>query len=132
MNSPWSINELEAIGAAAELSVAPRRPGGTLRPPTTIWVARVGGDLYVRSYRGTSSRWYQAVVRTGSGCITAGGIERDVRFEQADAVEPALVDEAYRAKYGRSSYVDTMVSEQAAATTLRLIPSAPAADSHLR
>jgi hypothetical protein len=24
MTSPWSINELETIGAAAELSVAPR------------------------------------------------------------------------------------------------------------
>ena len=131
MTSPWSINKLETIGAAAELSVAPRRPDGRLRPSTTIWVVRVGDDLYVRSFRGTSSRWYQAAARTGSGRITARGIEHDVSFEKA-AAEPALVDRAYRAKYGRSSYVDAMVSAQAAATTLRLIPSAPAADSHLR
>ena len=98
MNSPWSINELEAIGAAAELSVGPRRPDGTLRPATTIWVARVGDDVYVRSYPGTSGRWYQAAARTGCGRIRAGGIERDVSFEQADAVEPALVDRAYQAK----------------------------------
>ncbi|MGN6676959.1 MAG: DUF2255 family protein [Streptosporangiaceae bacterium] len=126
MTSPWSINELETIGAAAELSVAPRRPDGRLRPSTTIWMVRVGDDLYVRSYNGTSSRWYQAAARTGSGRITAGGIEHDVSFEKADAAEPALVDRAYRAKCGRSSYVDAMVSAQAAVTTLRLIPSEPA------
>ena len=127
MTSTWNPNELEAIGAAAELSVAPRRPDGTLRPFTTIWVARVGDDLYARSYHGPSGRWYRAAARTGSGRIEAGGIERDVSFEQADAVEPTLIDEAYRAKYSQSPYVDAMVSAEAAVTTIRLIPVEPAA-----
>jgi hypothetical protein len=126
MTSPWNRNELEAIGAAAELSVAPRRPDGALRPFATIWVVRIGGDLYVRSYRGPSGRWYRAAVRAGAGRIRAGGIERDVSFEQADALEPARIDDAYRAKYGRSPYTNAMLSAGAAATTLRLIPSEPA------
>jgi hypothetical protein len=33
------------------------------------------------------------------------------------------VDAAYRSKYGRWSYVDAMVSPDAAATTLRLVPA---------
>ena len=123
MTRPWNRNELEVIGAAAELSVAPRRPDGTLRPFTTIWVVRIGDDVYVRSYRGPSGRWYRAAVRAGSGRIRAGGVERDVSFEQTAAVEPARIDDAYRAKYGRSPYVDAMLSADAAATTLRLIPS---------
>jgi len=126
MTRPWNRNELEAIGAAAELSVAPRRPDGTLRPFTTIWVVRIGDDLYVRSYRGPSGRWYRVAVRVGSGRISGGGVERDVSFEQTAAVEPARIDEAQRAKYGRSRYVGAMLSADAAATTLPLIPSEPA------
>jgi hypothetical protein len=126
MTRPWNRNELEAIGAAAELSIAPRGPDGTLRPSTTIWVVRIGDDLYVRSYRGPSGRWYRAAARVGSGRISAGGVERDVRFEQTAAAEPARIDDAYRAKYGPSPYADAMVSAEAAATTIRLIPSGPA------
>jgi hypothetical protein len=126
MTRPWNRAELEAIGAAAELSVAPGRPGGALRPSTTIWVVRVGDDVYVRSYRGPSGSWYRAAVRAGAGHIRAGGVERDVSFEPADAIEPARIDDAYRAKYGRSSYVDAMLSAYAASTTLRMIPSEPA------
>ena len=126
MTRPWNRNELDVIGAAAELSVAPRRPDGTLRPFTTIWVVRIGDDLYIRSYRGPSGSWYRAAARVGAGRIRAGGVERDVSFEQADAVEPAPIDDAYQAKYGRSSDVDAMLSADAASTTLRVIPSEPA------
>jgi len=58
--------------------------------------------------------------------VGAGGIERDVSFEHADAIEPTRIDDAYRAKYGPSPYVDAMLSAGAASTTLRLIPSEPA------
>ena len=34
--SPWSRDELGAIGRAAELEIAPMRADGTLRPYTTI------------------------------------------------------------------------------------------------
>ena len=126
MTRPRNPGELEAIGAAAELSVAPQRPDGTLRPCTMIWVVRIGDDVYIRSYRGPSGSWYRAAVRAGAGRIRAGGIERDVSFEQADAIEPARIDDAYRAKYGRSPYAEAMLSADAASTTLRLIPLEPA------
>jgi hypothetical protein len=51
----WIPDELNKIGAADELQIAALRPDGTLRPFTTIWVVRVGDDLYVRSYRGRGS-----------------------------------------------------------------------------
>ena len=37
---------------AEELEIAASRPDGSLHRFTTIWVVRVGDDLYVRSYRG--------------------------------------------------------------------------------
>ena len=48
----WTNDELDKIGIADELEIAPLRRDGTLRTPVTIWVVRHGDDLYVRSYRG--------------------------------------------------------------------------------
>ena len=56
----WTTSELDAIGAADELRIAALRADGTLRDPVTIWVVRIGGDLYARSFRGTASPWYRS------------------------------------------------------------------------
>ena len=48
----WTSDELNKIGAAEELEIATVRSDGTLRKPVTIWVVRVGDDLYVRSVNG--------------------------------------------------------------------------------
>jgi hypothetical protein len=45
----WSDDELRRVGDAAELELASRRPDGSLRPYTTMWMVSVGDDLYVRS-----------------------------------------------------------------------------------
>ena len=50
--------ELERIGDADELELA---AGGRT---TTIWVVRVGGDLYVRSYRGRNGTWFRRPQQT--------------------------------------------------------------------
>lgn len=42
----WTNDELDKIGAAEELEIAPVQGDGTLRNPTTIWVVRVGDITY--------------------------------------------------------------------------------------
>lgn len=42
-------DELERIGTATELRVASVHKDGSLRPFVTIWVVRVGADIYIRS-----------------------------------------------------------------------------------
>ena len=54
----WTADDLDTIGATAEVDVAPLRPDGSLRPSTPIWIVRVGDDLYVRSYRGRRGSWF--------------------------------------------------------------------------
>ena len=121
----WTQDELVAVGTAEELEIAPAQADGTLRRATTIWVVRVGDDLYVRSYRGQDGRWFQAAQQSHEGEITAGGVRRRVRFvERNDAPNADAIDDAYRAKYERygARYVAPMVAEEARATTLALVP----------
>lgn len=120
--SDWTPHDVDRIGATPEIDIAPRRPDGTLRPYTTIWVVAVGNNLYVRSYRGSGGSWYQAAQQTHEGRICTGGVEHDVTLHAVGDIEPTTVDDAYRAKYGRSIYVDAMITPAAAATTLRVTP----------
>jgi hypothetical protein len=79
----WTSDELEKIGAAEELQLASTRLDGTLRPYVTMWVVRVGDDLYVRSARGADNPWFRRAKASGTGRIRAGGLERDVAFAEA-------------------------------------------------
>jgi hypothetical protein len=121
----WANEELDKIAAAVELEIAPRRRDGTLRDPLPIWVVRQGDDLYVRSYMGRAGSWFRAALARHEGHIHAGGVEKDVTFEEES--DPGIndqVDAAYRTKYGGygASYVDAMVAPEARATTIKLLP----------
>jgi hypothetical protein len=122
--SGWTEDELAKVGAADELDITSYRDDGTSRSYTTIWVVRVGDDLYIRSWRGRSSQWFRRALQRGQGRIRAGGIERDVGFEEPDISVHAAIDDTYRTKYGRypQAYVQPMVEPDAIAATFRLIP----------
>ena len=123
--SAWTSDELTTIGATDELAIAPRRGDGTLRKGVTIWIVRVGDDLYVRSWRGHGGAWFRAAQARRAGRIRAG-VEKDVTFvEEADPAINDQIDAAYRTKYRRyPSYVPPMISPEARATTLKLVPRA--------
>jgi hypothetical protein len=121
----WTHGELNRIGKADELEITPFRRDGTPREPVTIWVIRVGDDLYVRSYKGHGGAWFRAAQASHEGRIRAGGVEKDVTFvEETDAGINDKIDAAYRAKYRRygAQYVDAMVAAEARATTIKLVP----------
>jgi hypothetical protein len=120
----WTTEELEAIGSAEELQIASRRADGTLRPFVTIWVVRSGDDIFVRSAYGHDNGWYRRAEKSGSGQIRAGGVERDVVFEDAAPNTTDAVDAAYHSKYDRygARIVGTVVSDDARGSTLRISP----------
>jgi hypothetical protein len=128
----WTNEELSKIGAAEELEIAPRRRDGTLGKPVTIWVVRHGDDLYVRSFKGCSGAWFRAAQLRREGRVRAGGVEKDVSFVDADHALDDQLDAAYRTKYRRyaDSYVPPMLSPEARATTLRLVPRATSSAKH--
>jgi hypothetical protein len=120
----WTTDELARVGRSDELELASRRPDGTIRSFVTIWVVRVGDEVYVRSANGFDNPWFQRALRSGDGRIRVGGIERDVRFEAPGPEVADDVSAAFHAKYDRygRAMVGTVVSPEAVRSTLRLAP----------
>ena len=124
--SEWTIEELNKIERAEELRIASVRRDGTLRKPVTIWVVRLGNDLYVRSVNGRNGSWYRGTQVRHEGRIQAGGVEKDVNFVEADPGINDKIDAAYRTKYRRyaASIVGSTLTPPAQAATIRLMPRA--------
>jgi hypothetical protein len=120
----WSNEELNKIGTAEELQMASLRADGTLRSPVTMWVVRVGDDLYIRSVNGRDGKWFRGTQTRQAGHIQAGGVDKDVTFMDADSAIYDQVDTAYRSKYRRYSpnIVNSVLTPQSRLSTLRLLP----------
>jgi hypothetical protein len=138
MTAGWSAEELERIGAAQELRISTSRADGTLRREVPIWVVRVSGHVYVRTWYRRDSGWFGHAVDWRRARIRVPGLQAGVAIEDIgdDKTElRAEVDLAYRAKYSRygEPSVAQMVTDAAAATTLQLFPGPGAvADSARR
>jgi hypothetical protein len=127
MTAAWSPDELERIGTAEELQITTSRADGTLRREVPIWVVCASGQVYVRTWYRRDNGWFGHAVDSRRARIRVPGLEVDVAIEDVGdgkAELRASVDAAYRAKYGRygGTSVDRMVTDDAAASTLRLIP----------
>jgi hypothetical protein len=83
-------------------------------------------DAGVDCHRGsaTGGSWFRAAQATHEARVRAGGVEKDVTFvEETDPGTNDQIDAAYREKYRRySACVPPMISPEARATTLRLMP----------
>jgi hypothetical protein len=119
----WRNDELSSIERAEELELASVRRDGTLRNPVTIWVVGNGDDLYVRSVNGRTATWFRGAQDRHEARIHAGGVEKDVLLVETDDINDEI-DAAYRAKYRRyaASIVDTVLTPEARASTLKLVP----------
>ena len=121
----WTPDELEAFGGSDEIRISSVREDGSARTPITIWIARLGDELYVRSAHGPDNGWYRRARASRAGTITAGRRTTKVRFEDGDPAVAGPLNDAYHAKYDRygPAIVGTVVSEDAAGATLRLVPA---------
>lgn len=120
----WTSDELNKIGNTEEIDIAGLRSDGTLKKQVTIWIVRVGDDLYVRSVHGRTSGWFRGTQVQHEGRIWAGGMQKDVTFvDESDHKVNEEIDAAYLSKYGRyPQYVAPMVTPFVKAATLKLVP----------
>lgn len=120
----WTQEELSRIGRAEELEVSSLRADGSLRPFVTIWAVRSGDEIYIRSAYGRDNGWFRRALADPRGRVRAGGVEKDVTFEEPGSDVHGAIDAAYHAKYDRygPAIVGTVVGAAAAAATFRLVP----------
>jgi hypothetical protein len=123
----WPKEELRKIVQADDMRIAPfGEDGMTCSTPTWILSVEVDDAIYVRSYNGQESRWYQAAVRQKAGRIQAAGRIIEVAFEPVDGAgdEPInlRIDDAFREKYSRSPYLSAMTGKRARAATVKIMP----------
>jgi hypothetical protein len=121
--SAWTVDELDRIGSAEEVRLAPRRSDGTPGRSVVVWVVRHGDELYIRSVNGRGSSWFRGVQDRHEAIVRAGGVEKDVNLIESNDIDDQ-VDDAYRTKYGSRypSIVPSILNAGARAATLRLQP----------
>ena len=125
----WPAPTLTAIASSDDLHIAPFRPdGATTGTLTWVWSVVVDGELYVRGYNGTASRWYQAALAQEGSRISAAGAIHEVSFAPVDTDDVVQddIDDAYRTKYAGSRYLAAMVSDRARPATVKITPSGDA------
>lgn len=86
-----------------------------------IWVAVAGSDVFVRTWRRRETGWYGGALRSASAHVRAGQLSVDVIVADIGDANAALVDAAYRDKYGDLA-ARSVVTADAAASTLQLTP----------
>jgi hypothetical protein len=57
-----------------------------------------------------------------AGRITVAGIAKEVRFERVNGPINDRIDDAYRAKYKGSPYLDPMIGARARSATVKIDP----------
>ncbi len=123
--SAWPQDDLDRLGAAGEVEVSSVRRDGSLSRTRTVWIVRVGDQLYLRSVNGPDGAWYRLTRAFHQGRIEARGVVRDVAWVDVDAAgQPdvdAAVDAGYARKYqGATSAIAHITSPLARVTTMRV------------
>ena len=120
MGQQFDAATLSSLGETQEVDIRP----AAIDASVTIWIVRVGNEVYVRSFRGERGRWYRAFRDDPRASLIYGGGEIEVRGEPiTDKSANESVDAAYLEKYRTSQYAGSMVTPEVASTTMRLSPA---------
>jgi hypothetical protein len=109
------------LDRADEVDIETRSPKGT-KHSVTIWIVIDGDDVFIRTYRGPTSRWYRELM-AGPGALVVRGKRIPVRaIAAADAASVKRASDGYRKKYRKGSSLDSMLVPSVLPTTVRLEP----------
>jgi hypothetical protein len=119
---PFDRETLELLDATPEIRIA-TSPRGDPVHSTIIWVVVDGEDVFVRSWRGATARWYREAHANPEVAIVAG--DRRIEATAVPATDPESIgrcSERFLAKYRASKSALSVVAEEILDTTLRLDP----------
>jgi hypothetical protein len=113
----------DSIASAEEVDIETTRGEDAPIHRTTIWAVVDGGDVLIRSLRGTAGRWFRELMANPDAVLYVNGDSYPVRAVLAaddDSIE--RTSEGFRRKYAGSPYVDSMLVDDILETTVRLDP----------
>ena len=118
----WTEGQLAALTSEAEVDIETTRKHGESRR-TTIWVVVDGSDVFIRSVRGSTGRWYRDVsVRPEAGLWVDGERIPVQAVRASDAESVGRCSDAFARKYAGDLSTPSMIRPETLGTTLRLVP----------
>jgi hypothetical protein len=118
----FAPGELALLAETKEIEIETALVGGPAHR-TIVWIVVDGDDAFVRSFRGSSARWYREAVANPQVAIHAQGLVLDARA--VAAIDPASIrrtSDALARKYADSESTQAMLAPEVLDTTLRLTP----------
>ena len=118
----FGTDDLERLAAAKEVDIETQAPDGPAHR-TTIWVVVDDDEVFVRSYKGATARWFREAMANPAVAVHVDG--RRLTATAIPATDPDSIErtsEGFRAKY-RPDPATTSMIEQYHETTLRLEPA---------
>lgn len=116
---PFTTEELDLLESAEEVLIETRSERGSHR--TIIWIGVDETDVFVRSVRGVSGRWYQRLLDDPRAGVIVAGVNIPVSATRADAASIERASEAFKSKYPPSRSLDSMLRPDVLSTTLVLV-----------
>jgi hypothetical protein len=119
---PFRQQDLHDLEIVREVRIETRRKDARTRS-TVIWIVVDGADVFVRSVRGESGRWYQEALADPNVEIDDRGRRLEARAVPVrDPDSLRRIDEALKRKYTGEDGFDEMFAPAAVAANLRLEP----------
>lgn len=118
----FASDDLRALDETGEVEIETRRGDRTYR--TVIWIVVDEGEVFVRSVRGESGKWYQRARAEPEVMLHAAGRRIPARAHPAadeDSVERTSA--ALRRKYRPGGSLNSMLRPEILETTMRLEPN---------
>jgi hypothetical protein len=116
----FPADQLERIDKRQEVEIETHAADGTVHR-VTIWAVVDDGEVFVRSVRGPTARWYRELLRDGTGVLRVGEEHIPVRATQTpDDASVSRTSQALQRKYEGDPAVWAMIREDVLETTVRL------------
>ena len=119
----FAEDDLARIRAAEEIQIETQAPDGPVHR-TIIWIMVDGDDVFVRSVKGTSGRWFREATANPAVAVHVEG--RRVPATAIAATDPDSIDRINRAltaKYTGIDGYDEMLEPAVLSTNFRLEPA---------
>jgi hypothetical protein len=117
---PFSQADLDRYDRAKTIRIETSKPGGPIHR-TIIWAVVDGRDVFVRSWREASARWYREASANADVALHLGKLRLPARAIAAtDPDSVARASAALERKYAGDPAARSMVRDDILDTTLRI------------